>query len=461
MARSQVQIQSAVLASWGPPLQIGRNENTLPPLLADPFADPQQIQYSFDPQLSSAVRELHRRLLLKSTPAWIPGRHNVAEVEAHIVRLPTNGTKRKNEEVLDDSRKRTAVNVGGPVRTLPARQITSKRAPAKSPPKAKPRARRPNYIEIKKLGQGGQGTAYLIKDGTTGEFAVKKVTLDSKYRYLPHDELFFLRDALAPNPRIINLKTAHITQKQTELYLEFCSGGDLSEMMYNYFDHNVAIPEAFIWHVFLQLAQALLYIHHGIDYRFPGQPPRKGFLSVIHRDIKPANIFLDRAIYNPDHPGPELYPRVVLADFGLALQATHAGEEPVSDHYIGTAMYQPPEIPNHSPKGDVYSVGAIICELMCGYMPEEGNSPHAVNTRPGFEKWKQWMRFAEKSLRGKKGFMGYSDALVHCVGLCLEHKHEERVGSEELISRVREGMHMAEVEYGVKWEELGWWAWEK
>ncbi|KAL8863920.1 MAG: hypothetical protein Q9174_007513, partial [Haloplaca sp. 1 TL-2023] len=245
----------------------------------------------------------------------------------------------------------------------------------------------------------------------------------------------------------------------TELYLEFCSGGDLSDLMYNFFDRNLPIPEAFIWHVFLQLAQALLYIHHGIDYRFPGQPPRNGYLSVIHRDIKLANIFLDRAPETPDHAGPELYPRVVLADFGLALQADHVGEEPMSKHLVGTAMYQPPETPIHSIKGDVYSVGAVVCELMCGYMPPEGSAPHAVNTRPGFEKWKSWMRFAEKNCRGKKGVAGYSDPLVHCVGLCLEHRHDDRVGSEALVSRVYEGMNSAKVECGVRWEELKSWAW--
>ncbi|KAL8964352.1 MAG: hypothetical protein Q9183_004511, partial [Haloplaca sp. 2 TL-2023] len=160
---------------------MGENEYTLPPPLADPFADPQQMQYSFDPPLNGAVQELHQRLLLKSTPAWIPGRHNVAEVEAHLVRLPTNGTKRKNEEELDDPRKRTAANVGGPVRPLPTQQTTRSRAPTKLPSKAKPRTRRPNYIDVKKIGQGGQGTAYLVKDGTTGDFAVKKVTLNEKY----------------------------------------------------------------------------------------------------------------------------------------------------------------------------------------------------------------------------------------------------------------------------------------
>ncbi|KAL8864821.1 MAG: hypothetical protein Q9174_007207, partial [Haloplaca sp. 1 TL-2023] len=226
MACSPAEIQQAALTSWGRPMQMFGNEYTLPPQLADPFADPQQIQHSFDPQLNGAVQELHRRLQLKSTPAYIPGRHYVAQVEAHLVRSPTNGTKRKNEEVLDDPRKRTATNAGGPVRALPTRQNTGNRVPTKSSSQAKPRTRRPDYIEVKKLGQGGQGTAYLVQNGTTGEFAVKKVTLNAKYKDLQHDELYFLRDALAPNPRIINFKTAHVTQRQTELYLEFCSGGD-------------------------------------------------------------------------------------------------------------------------------------------------------------------------------------------------------------------------------------------
>lgn len=85
-----------------------------------------------------------------------------------------------------------------------------------------------------------------------------------------------------------------------QLYLEYCPGGDLSQFeKRGSKDNRLSFREGL--QVLEQIAQALLYIHHGIykagnDLRLvpsisesslPGS--RSGWDTILHRDIKPAN----------------------------------------------------------------------------------------------------------------------------------------------------------------------------
>ncbi|KAL8639524.1 MAG: hypothetical protein Q9228_003452 [Teloschistes exilis] len=166
-----------------------------------------------------------------------------------------------------------------------------------------------------------------------------------------------------PNPRIINLHSALTSSTNIQLYLEYCDGGDLASLVrkshhrYNYETGEweyYRIPESFIQHIFLQVAEALAYIHHGRDYRDPKtQLPEKDWLSVVYRDIEPHNVLLRRnsASNNPAHAAAydkEPYSNINLADSGMAISAQLPGIEPTSSRRCGTERYQPPEKPHHS-----------------------------------------------------------------------------------------------------------------
>ena len=71
------------------------------------------------------------------------------------------------------------------------------------------------------------------------------------------------------------------------------------------------LPEAFIWHVFNSVASALVYCKHGIA----DGSENKGWEEILCGDIKEHNVLLG----GPDDTEHELYPRVVLADFGMLL----------------------------------------------------------------------------------------------------------------------------------------------
>ncbi len=96
--------------------------------------------------------------------------------------------------------------------------------------------------------------------------------------------------------------------------------------------------------------------------------------GVYHRDIKPANIIIDRA------------GKPWLMDFGLAKVARIGDSAYVKGVIMGTPYYMPPEqalgdmerVDNLS---DVYSLGAVLYEMVSGYSPYTGKTPDEVLAR--------------------------------------------------------------------------------
>ncbi|MBI3857043.1 MAG: serine/threonine protein kinase, partial [Planctomycetes bacterium] len=93
--------------------------------------------------------------------------------------------------------------------------------------------------------------------------------------------------------------------------------------------------------------------------------------GVYHRDIKPANIIIDRNA------------KPWLMDFGLA-KVTQIGDSSyVKGVIMGTPYYMPPEqaigdmeqVDNLS---DIYSLGAVLYEMVSGYCPYTGKTPDEV-----------------------------------------------------------------------------------
>ncbi len=99
--------------------------------------------------------------------------------------------------------------------------------------------------------------------------------------------------------------------------------------------------------------------------------------GVIHRDIKPANLLL----FGTDHPLRD----IKLADFGLVHaidEAVDLTEEALSGS-SGTPQYIPPEQAHgrwrtYGPWTDLYSLGCMAWQMVCGRPPYGGESPLSV-----------------------------------------------------------------------------------
>lgn len=303
-------------------------------------------------------------------------------------------------------------------------------------------------------------------------------------------EILFLQ--VLKHPNIVSYRDAFITDdipKKIGLYLEYCSGGSLADLMDKYIERNgqeshkppAYVPEAFVWHTLHSLTHALQFIHHGIkssDRRNPPVPmDAKHWPIILHRDIKPENVFLNHCPlpqgklersrlyphwpFNEEDPQHSMttYPRIVLADFvssfdfylfnwcganqkflisqGLATQHNEP-DFPDIDKYVGTIQWMPPELPEATARGDVWTLGAVIlsfCRLL-------RDGPLALFPRPPqYRNNEEWAMNPEarKGVRDIGPGSSYSEELKGVLKCCLRYNKHHRPLSYELLVHVREG----------------------
>ncbi|KAF7082468.1 hypothetical protein CFC21_086337 [Triticum aestivum] len=133
------------------------------------------------------------------------------------------------------------------------------------------------------------------------------------------------------------------------LIYPYMENGSLDHWLHERADAGDALPWPARLRIALGAARGLAHLHGG-----------GGGARVMHRDVKSSNILLDAAM------------EARLGDFGLARLARGSDDTHVTTDLVGTLGYIPPEY-GHSPaatyRGDVYSMGVVLVELVTGRRP--------------------------------------------------------------------------------------------
>ncbi len=193
------------------------------------------------------------------------------------------------------------------------------------------------------IGRGGMGVVHRGWDEVLKRsVAVKFLVGAAPDQHDPHFEQFLegaRAEARVRHPNIVTVHSAGLANGCPYLVMDYIDGTTLRAVCDH--DGRVALPTALT--VIRDVASAIGALHeHGF----------------IHRDLKPGNILLDRQGH------------VSVTDFGLAaLRGTGSGCA------AGTPRYMSPEAfsGRATPQGDIYALGIILFELLCGSPPFVGD----------------------------------------------------------------------------------------
>ncbi|GAB3516551.1 serine/threonine-protein kinase [Phytohabitans suffuscus] len=205
------------------------------------------------------------------------------------------------------------------------------------------------------IAQGAIGAVWRAVDTVTGgPVAVK--TLRPEAAEQPELVQGFREEfgllAAVRHPSVVRPHRLVETGGALAIVMDLVEGEDLRRRV----RRDGPVPPAVAANIVAQVADALAYLH--------GQ-------GIVHADVKPGNLVV------PADGGP-----VQVVDFGVARRMADA--PPVSIH--ATPEYAAPEVvggASPSPTADVYALGIVLFELLCGRSPFRGGGPLQVLRRHG------------------------------------------------------------------------------
>src|SRR3954462_12912116 len=219
------------------------------------------------------------------------------------------------------------------------------------------------YRIEREIGAGGMATVYLARDVKHDRMVALKI-LDPELAAVMGVERFLAEirvTAHLQHPNILPLFDSGEAPNGSLFYVMPCVEGETLRHRLTR-EKQLTVDEAV--RITTAIASALDYAHrHG----------------VIHRDLKPENVLF--------HEGQPL-----VADFGIALAAAHAGGQRITQTGVslGTPAYMSPEQATGDRtidgRTDIYSLGAVLYEMLVGEPPHIGNTAQAVIARVLTEK---------------------------------------------------------------------------
>ncbi|MBI4568111.1 MAG: protein kinase, partial [Planctomycetes bacterium] len=228
------------------------------------------------------------------------------------------------------------------------------------------------YVVDREIGRGGMGQILAVADQDVRRQVAMKLMLGASERKLRR----FLQEAQVTgqleHPNIVPLHEIGVAPDGKVYFtMKLVRGENLGAILREVFTsdakHAADFPLPRLLEIFIKMCDAVAFAHS------------KG---VVHRDLKPENVMVAG------------FGEVLVMDWGLAkitgrddgaaedLVRTLRSEEGVSlsldGQVMGTPSYMPPEqadeerVAEVDELSDVYSLGAILYEILCGRPPHTG-----------------------------------------------------------------------------------------
>jgi serine/threonine protein kinase len=204
------------------------------------------------------------------------------------------------------------------------------------------------YHILRRLARGGMAEVYLARDAETDQVVAVKLVNTSVGDYYERFRDEIKAQLWLSHEHILPVLGYGEFESWCYLVTPYIAHGTLNDRL---LQGPLSLEEVDI--IFVQLAQALQYAHD------------KG---IVHRDIKPSNVLI----------GDDTH--VYLADFGLVKRVGANNGLTLTGYLIGTPEYMAPELAETeaSPSSDVYALGVLLYQMLCGRVPFKAPTPIGV-----------------------------------------------------------------------------------
>jgi serine/threonine protein kinase/tetratricopeptide (TPR) repeat protein len=277
----------------------------------------------------------------------VPDRRRHRESSADFRLAPPPNTGGSTEE--PDDGEASAMDEPDDSATAPASGPESNRVTRRLPRGGWPAVT--GYDVIQRLGEGGMGVVYKARHLGLNRLVALKMIRGASHARADHLARFRIEAEAVARLRHVNILQIYDIGEASGLpfvALELLDGGSLDDRL-----AGTPQPGKLAAELVASLARAVHVAHNA---------------GIVHRDLKPSNV-----LYTSDG-----VPKIT--DFGLAKRIDSDAGQTESGQIMGSPSYMAPEQARGQsrqvgPAADVYSLGAILYEALCGRPPFKGETP--------------------------------------------------------------------------------------
>jgi WD40 repeat protein/tRNA A-37 threonylcarbamoyl transferase component Bud32 len=207
-----------------------------------------------------------------------------------------------------------------------------------------------DYELLEEIARGGMGIVYKARQASLNRIVAVKMILAGQFASEIEVQRFYAEARAAANLQHPNIVAIHeVGQHENQHYfsMDYIEGKSLAQIV-----RESPLPAEQAAGYLKTIAEAIEFAHHH---------------GTLHRDLKPSNVLIDRF----DQPQ--------ITDFGLAKRIMGTAQITATGPIMGTPSYMPPEQAGAhdgkvSPASDVYSLGALLYDLLTGRPPFLGEN---------------------------------------------------------------------------------------